>query len=289
MIKIKGHSNFDVRCIVINNQYYILKSSNKLNVKRLDKQINKQIYLYYNNFLKNCYVPKIIKKINYNNRVVYYMDYIKNTVNIIDFLLQENTIKIDWLYNNIIDIINAYINKCQVKTIESNILENKINDIIKNISNNNFCKDKLHLFNKYITYIKNNIDNIVNVPIPLNICHGDMTLSNMLIDTNNMKIYLIDFLDSFIETPLFDIIKIRQDTCFNWTLNLYKYNCDKNKIIITMNYLDNKINNYFKKYIWYEKCYKYYQILNILRILQYSKDNKIVCVLLKYLNILLSI
>tara|TARA_B100001142_G_C14299415_1_gene642205 strand:+ start:1277 stop:1612 length:336 start_codon:yes stop_codon:yes gene_type:complete len=111
----------------------------------------------------------------------------------------------------------------------------------------------------------------------------------MLIDTNNMKIYLIDFLDSFIETPLFDIIKIRQDTCFNWTLNLYKYNCDKNKIIITMNYLDNKINNYFKKYIWYEKCYKYYQILNILRILQYSKDNKIVCVLLKYLNILLSI
>lgn len=287
MIKIKGHSNFNVECIIINNEYYILKSSDRFNKKRLDNQINKQIYIYENNFLKNCYVPKIVNKIDDNDGVIYYMDYIKNSVNIIDFLLQENTIKIDWLYNNIIDIINAYISKCVIKTIEYSILENKINDTIKNISNNNFCKDKLHLFNTYISYIKNNMNDIANVPIPLNLCHGDMTLSNMLIDTNNMKIYLIDFLDSFIETPLFDIIKIRQDTCFNWTLNLYKYSCDQNKIIITMNYLDNKINNYFKKYVWYEKCYKYYQILNILRILQYSKDNKIVYVLLKYLNKLL--
>ncbi len=28
---------------------------------------------------------------------------------------------------------------------------------------------------------------------------------------------MIDFLDSFIETPLMDIVKLRQDTKYNWS------------------------------------------------------------------------
>lgn len=64
----------------------------------------------------------------------------------------------------------------------------------------------------------------------------------------------------------------------------HEYPCDKNKIIISMNYLDKKFHNYFKKYLWYELTYKYYQILNILRILQYSKNNNIVLILINYLN-----
>ena len=286
MIKIKGHSNFKVKCIIINNQHYILKSTDKSNENRLDKQIDKQIYLYNNNFLNNCYIPKIFKKEYYHDNTVYYMEYIKNSVNIIDFLLKENTIKVDWLYNNIINIIDSYITKCKIYKIQYNILQNKINNILHNILNNNFCKLNIHKLIKYFIYIKNNSKKIANIPIPINICHGDMTFSNILIDTNNMKIYLIDFLDSFIETPLFDIIKIRQDTSFNWTLNMYEYPCDKNKLIITMKYLDKKFHNYFNKYSWYKLSYKYYQILNILRILQYSKSNKITNILINYLNIL---
>ena len=101
-----------------------------------------------------------------------------------------------------------------------------------------------------------------------------------------MKLYLIDFLDSFIETPLFDIIKIRQDTCFNWTINMCDFPFDKNKTILTFNFIDDKINKYFNKYDWYVKTYKYFQILNILRIIQYCKNNKIRDMLISYLEIL---
>ena len=43
-----------------------------------------------------------------------------------------------------------------------------------------------------------------------------------------MRLYLIDFLDSVIESPLFDIIKIRQDTYFNWTINICDFSFDTN-------------------------------------------------------------
>ena len=284
MIKIKGHSEFNVECCIINNCYYILKSSNKKNAIRLEKQIKKQKTLYDNNFLINCYIPEIYKKEESDDKIVFYMEYIKNSVNLIDFLSKENSIKIDWLYNNVITIINSYINKCEMKQINKNILKKKIESVAKNIKNNVICIPKLKIIEKYLNYIEKNMELISNINIPIGLCHGDMTFSNLLVDTNNMKLYLIDFLDSFIETPLFDIIKIRQDTCFNWTINMCNFSFDQNKIILILKYFDDKINNYFCKYDWYVKSYKYFQILNILRVIQYCKNDKIRDMLIIYLK-----
>lgn len=125
MIKIKGHSIFNVETKLINNTYYILKSSNKENSFRLEKQIKKQEILYDNNFLINCNIPKIYRKEETNEQVIYYMEYIKNSINLIDFLSKENSIKVVWLYNNLITLIDSYINKCQTKQINSNILKKK--------------------------------------------------------------------------------------------------------------------------------------------------------------------
>ena len=46
MIKIKGHSIFKVETKLIDNTYYILKSSDKENASRLEKQIKKQEFIY---------------------------------------------------------------------------------------------------------------------------------------------------------------------------------------------------------------------------------------------------
>lgn len=286
MIKIKGHSNFKVEVKLINGNYYILKSSNAENSLRLEKQIKKQKMLFDNNFLINCNIPEIYKKEKDNDRIIFRMEYVKNSINMIDFLSRDNNIKVDWLLNNITTIIDSYINKCESKKINITILKDKITNIIQNISNNLVCKSKMNQIKKYLKYINTNIHTINNVYFPVGICHGDMTFSNILIDTNNMELYLIDFLDSFIESPLFDIIKIRQDTCFNWTINMCDFYFDKNKTLLTLNYIDYKIDKYFCKYVWYKKMYKYFQILNILRIIQYCKNNKLRDVLIRYLEIL---
>ena len=127
-------------------------------------------------------------------------------------------------------------------------------------------------------YVNNVIENLINdVPygnIPLGYCHGDFTFSNMIFF--NGKVYLIDFLDSFVNSPLIDIVKLRQDTCFKWTLlidhdtDMYK----KDKTWQIMNYIDECIVSNFQNNSYYNMWYSYLQKFNLIRILPYISDIK---------------
>jgi hypothetical protein len=57
-------------------------------------------------------------------------------------------------------------------------------------------------------------------------CHGDLTFSNILFSKN--KIYVIDFLDSYIDSYVMDIVKLKQDLVHNWYLN--GMNIDANEV-----------------------------------------------------------
>jgi hypothetical protein len=279
MIKIKGHSNFEVKIIKYNNKYLIEKSSDLKNADRLQRQIDKQILLYNENFLDNVNVPKVIKKIKSEFKIFYIMEYISFSENVIDFIYKGNCLKINWFYNQLINIVESYFRRCEIKRVNYKLLFNKLHSIQRNITNNKLIKaDELKLV---FNYLYENMEYISNQKIPIGICHGDLTFSNILVDNNRMQLYLIDFLDSFIESPLLDIVKIRQDTKYLWTLNLYNHNYDRNKTIIILNYLDRMIDKYFQKYDFYVNCYKYFQIINLLRVLQYSKNQAIADNLLK--------
>lgn len=65
-----------------------------------------------------------------------------------------------------------------------------------------------------INWIESNIQETLNIPVGR--CHGDLTLSNMII-TQSHELYLLDFLDSYIETPLQDAAKIFQDMIYGWS------------------------------------------------------------------------
>lgn len=51
---------------------------------------------------------------------------------------------------------------------------------------------------------------------PAGDCHGDLTLSNVIL-SHSKGLLLIDFLDSFLESPLQDVAKIRQDLVYGWS------------------------------------------------------------------------
>jgi len=274
MIKIIGHSNFKVYTQVINDNIYLIKKSNKINRNELIGQINKQKNMYNNNFLIDIKIPKILNEKIEDDMIEYQMEYIDESINIVDFLTKYNFIKINWFIKKIIYIIDIFISKSSFQKINIKVLEEKLININDKILSNQYFKDS-KIIKRSFEYLYEYMKDIINIEIPIGICHGDLTLSNILIDANNMDIYLIDFLNSFIETPLFDIIKIRQDTKYYWILNLCKFDYDINKIKIIFNYIDKIINTYFKKYDFYDKTYKYFQIINILRIIQYCKEEKI--------------
>jgi hypothetical protein len=51
---------------------------------------------------------------------------------------------------------------------------------------------------------------------PIGRCHGDLTLSNVILDPVS-GITLIDFLATYLETPLQDVAKLKQDYVYGWS------------------------------------------------------------------------
>ena len=51
---------------------------------------------------------------------------------------------------------------------------------------------------------------------PMGPCHGDLTLSNVILDSV-AGITLIDFLHTFLESPLQDVAKLKQDFVYGWS------------------------------------------------------------------------
>jgi thiamine kinase-like enzyme len=108
--------------------------------------------------------------------------------------------------------------------------------------------------------------------IPVKTCHGDFTFSNMLFCTDG--IYLLDFLDSFIESPLIDLVKFRQDTHFYWSL-LIEGDVSETRsarIIQIFNYLDTHVFTELSRDQSVTSWYSYLQTFNLLRILPYVRQ-----------------
>ena len=126
-------------------------------------------------------------------------------------------------------------------------------------------------------------DALTDMLIPVGTCHGDLTFSNILFNGNNY--YLIDFLDSFIESPLLDIVKLRQDTAWLWSQLMYVHPCDTIRLRIAFGKIDAELDNYFaSRYEWYGRYYRPLQLMNFLRILQYAHEPAVIDYLKQAIN-----
>ncbi|KAF2839220.1 hypothetical protein M501DRAFT_992192 [Patellaria atrata CBS 101060] len=63
--------------------------------------------------------------------------------------------------------------------------------------------------------------------VPLGTCHGDLTLLNILADTDNREFCVLDFLDCFVESPLQDIAKLLQDVRHHWFFTVAQISPDQ--------------------------------------------------------------
>ena len=114
-------------------------------------------------------------------------------------------------------------------------------------------------------------------PLYYGTIHGDLTLTNLLIsEDNGLEINAIDFLDVFIESVILDICKWRQDTAHFWTLTIVenKSDIDMNRVKLMLTHIDNKIESFINNNDILREYYLPFQILNLLRILPYNKDDR---------------
>lgn len=265
--KIKGHSGCRVDIV----DGIVRKTTfDKNYIKRLQSQCEKQNQFFKNNTFSFLKTPQIFNEHIQHDAFSFDMEFCFCS-NYIDFFERASKKKIDLFFSNLVDFISKNVNDSKLENV-SNIIWEKYLSVKNGIIDDFFISANINniIFDKFEKRYSNNII------LPIGFCHGDLTFSNILIKNHQNQLVFLDFLDTFLDTPLQDMVKIRQDTKFLWSNHLVEGIFDVKRIEIIMEYLDQKFHENFTKYDFYIKYYKLFEILNWFRVLRYSKDISII-------------
>ncbi len=260
-----SHSKSKFSLIKIKNKIYIKKKPNKIDNREL-QSIQKQ-----NNFIPfkvNNYdviAAKIISKKKFiKKNKYYYIEFFRGKSGQ-DILLTGNKEEIEILKNFLNEYFFKNVNLNKIKSRNLLLIRKKISLLKKNIK-----VKKIKNFKKIFTFISKSL-NKKNFTFEENFCHGDLTLSNIIINYKTKKIILIDFLKSYDDNIMQDISKIYQDFVLMWSARDLK-NVDslRSKIvyekIFNFNFFKG-LNNKLKSSLKLEF------LVTILRIVPYIKKN----------------
>ena len=280
-IEVKGHSGCQIDVVSEESGIYVYKSTaDPKYLKRLALQAEKQRAAAEDEY-QHIRVPKIFELQENADTTVIKMQYVYSK-NFIEFFEQAGFEQVDYLIGALEHFVEHEISKCELQKVSPKIFQDKFAEI-----KGKCLINPLYEGNEEILSILDRSEQVFNslseLTMPIGICHGDLTFSNILFNGNNY--YLIDFLDSFIETPLQDIVKIRQDTQFRWSQLMYTKPYDATRLRIVCDKIDHEIHLYFtRKYQWYSDNYSVVQLMNFLRILPYAHEQKVAAYLINVLN-----
>ena len=282
-IEVKGHSGCQIDIAREDRDLYIYKSSYDAKyLSRLVKQAQKQQKAAVEEY-QHVRIPQIYSIDQDEKHVSVKMEYVYSR-NFVEYFESAGFEQINYFIKALILFIGKELKVSPVQKVPTKITIDKYNDVVKNINSNKRLKEDLEIQN-LLQLTKKMFDDMAeldSIEIPLGLCHGDLTFSNILFNGNNY--YLIDFLDSFLESPLMDIVKIRQDSSHMWSQLMYIKPYDNLRLKIICEKIDFEIDKYFSRYDWYRRYYHVFQVLNLLRILQYAKEDKVILFLKKELN-----
>ncbi len=286
-IEVKGHSGCSVnilstaggRTLVIDKSTEDKSYFNRLLLQaRKQEKAGEQEY-------QHIRIPKIERIVQDDRHVSIIMEYVYSR-NFIEYFEGAGFEQISYFIKALRLFVDSEIKASPVVEVKSSIILDKLRDVEEKVkSNSNLHDDEIlqlmeDSHNEFYSTIRGE-----NISLPVGLCHGDLTFSNILFNGNNY--YLIDFLDSFIESPLMDIVKIRQDSCYGWSQLMYIHDYDRIRLKLICEKIDKEIDSYYRKYDWYRKYYKIMQLMNFLRVLQYAKEKKVIDYLKKVIGELL--
>lgn len=286
-IEVEGHSGCYIDIKKENDTLVIDKYTKSVKyISRLKAQFNKQKKASKTNVTKGIIVPKIIKTDeSWPGEYHGIMEYVYGK-NFVRFFEYADKMTIDKFIATICEFIRNEIESstCEIE-YETDELYKKWELVKKNMMN--IYKNDSPYYPSIMKIIEH-CDEIFKPHMKfenfyVGKCHGDLTFSNIIFRDNEYA--LIDFLDSFIESPIMDIVKLRQDTKYKWSTLMYNSkDYDKTRYDMICKYIDEQIDNNFKKYSFYNNTYPIFQLMNFLRIVQYAKKDEVTVYLIDTIN-----
>ena len=238
--ELKGHSGCKIYLCEQKNKKFVRKISKTEEYNyRLKKQAEKQ-----DNFIDQILkTPKIINDGKTNGLYYFDMEYI-NGMNFNRYISTNTVESIDTIIDKIFSYFKNVVTTNRDYDLEISKKINKIEQVVP-----------IDITKYKIFCLDHDWSNISS-----GVCHGDLTFENIIIYKSEP--YLIDFLDSFINTTYIDISKMMQDTILLWS-----WRQATSVPIIKNIYIQNRISSFINP--------KEHQIvnrllvLNLLRILPY--------------------
>lgn len=271
-LAVKGHSGYNIDIVREGVNLYVYKRCQDADkAARLLRQAAKQeqaTQLQHSGFQ----TPHILATAHDEDSCSIKMPYVYSR-NFMEYFESAGFEQIDYFIHTLIRFIEEELVLSPIQTIDAEVVKNKFLSVEKTIASNPHIQSSEQMAS-IMDKSNHLLTGIQDWQLPVGVCHGDLTFSNILFTANTY--YLIDFLDSFIESPLMDIVKLRQDSAHIWSAKMYSKPYDPIRLGIICNKIDSELDIYFQQYDWYKAYYLPLQVLNLLRVLQYAKEESVI-------------
>ena len=256
----KSNSNEDIELITEGKNFFIKKTWYECDRGSLSckKQINFDEIRISNLIIRS---PKIFQtQLVSNEKFEAIMEFIEGNSGSDIALIGSRKVSII-IKNALSTLINYNLENSKLNIINSDIFIKKLDSILFKVKSDKEIYELINDIKKFFL-----INNYLNLPIGP--CHGDLTLSNIIVSRSG-ALNLIDFLPSFIETPLWDIVKRYQDLKYGWSYRNLKGPEKASAKLFFLNCLPAQLEmleRVFKKEILLFDC------LNLARLSPYIKN-----------------
>ena len=270
-IQVEGNSGCKIEISNAGGRLIVRKSARAPNYSdRLRLQIDKQQQFLKTNTLEGVHTADVLNTGQDGHCFFAEMTYLPY-VDSIEFFSMASKVMIDRVVDQIFGLIDCEIAESPQQAVSSDVFVAKIQSVA----------DRLRELGRYGVYEKSLSDLIEaftklgELSIPVGRSHGDLTFSNIMFAPDGQRIGLIDFLDGFIESPVMDVAKLRQDTRCNWTIQMYKGGADVVRYREVMRYIEARVQGRFKKYPWFQPTCDCMLGMCLIRIAPYAQSEEI--------------
>lgn len=265
-IHLVGNSGCQIRVQSRGTSVVIEKTAaNAAYSPRLKLQIAKQRSTRERGLPPFIRVPRILAECEDAGVYTVEMEYVY-FLSSIEFFASASRPAVDVVAQMLLSFVDAEVERSPLQRVPQKLFSDKVESIAASLK-------RLGSWPKYegcVSRLSRAVSRREFFELPMGECHGDLTFSNVMIASDASAIALIDFLDSFVDSPIADIAKIRQDTRFHWT-RMFGVGSGA-RFSQAMNYLDSQVVAHFRAQRWYAENIDVVLFLNMLRITPYAQS-----------------
>ena len=264
-LSIRGNSGCVVSVIETPRGAVVVKSAAGLQTDRLRLQIDKQRLARRTNRLPYVRVPEILGEIDDADSYAATMEYVYFQ-SAPEFFNRSSIPDMGRVADHVVGFVTAELDGSTMTRVSVDPVVSKLESIESALSTTAWAEP----YRPHLVRLRAQALDFSTMDLPIGICHGDLTMSNIMIASDASAIALIDFLDSFIESPLIDLAKLRQDTRFQWSALMSETAVDRLRFRQVMGALDDRLQEPFAGLDWHANYLGFMTELTLLRIAPYA-------------------